>query len=126
MSLTVTVTLSSDLSQSLRENALQNEKTLDELVNEAVKYYLLDQQRQKIDQEIVAYQRMHPELWRSIPGQWVAVHHGNVVDQDEDRVALYQRVRAEHGRTPVLIRQVTPQVTEEIWMRTPSTGKVQK
>lgn len=122
--MSVTVTLSSELSKSLQESDHQHEKTLDELVNEAVEYYLLDQQRQKIDQEIVAYQRMHPELWRSLPGQWVAVHNGNLIDQDEDRVALYQRVRAEYGRTSVLIRQVKPEATEEIWMRTPSTGKI--
>lgn len=118
------VTLRPDLSDTLQISAQQQDTTVDNLVNEAVERYLREEQRHKIDQEISAYERLHPQLWRTLPGLWVAVHNGKVVDQDEDRATLYRRVRAVYGRTAVLIRQVKADVVEEIWVRTPSTGRV--
>ncbi len=118
------VTLRPDLSDTLQVRAQQQDTTVDNLVNEAVERYLREEQRHKIDREIASYETLHPQLWRTMPGQWVAVHNGKVVDQDEDRAALYRRIRATYGRTAVLIRQVKADVVEEIWMRTPSTGRV--
>jgi hypothetical protein len=42
------------------------------------------------------------ERWR-YRGQFVAVHNGEVVDQDSDKRALYLRVRANFGHRAVLI-----------------------
>jgi len=122
--MSTTITLRSDLSEPLQASAQQQDTTVDNLVNEAVERYLREEQRHKIDQEIAAYERLHPQLWRTLPGQWVAVDNGKVVDQDQDRAALYRRIRAAYGRTAVLIRQVKADVVEEIWVRTPSTGRV--
>lgn len=123
MSATI-VTLRPDLSDTLQVSAQQQDTTVDNLVNEAVERYLREEQRQKIDREIASYETLHPQLWRTMPGQWVAVHDGKVVDQDGDRAALYRRVRAAYGRTVVLIRQVKTVVADEIWVRTPNKGRV--
>lgn len=46
----------------------------------------------------------HPSAERrQYAGQYVAVHGGQVVDQDKDQRMLYLRVRARYGSTPVLI-----------------------
>jgi hypothetical protein len=118
------IQLRPDLSEKLQENAYQSQKSVSDLVNEAVEHYLYTQQRQIIDREIEAYNQMHPALWRTIPNQWVAIHNEEVVDQDPDRIALYGRVRAKYGQTAVLIRQIKADPNPEIQMRTPNRGKI--
>ncbi len=119
-----TIVLRSDLYRVLEQNAQEEARSVSEIVNEAVEHYLREQQRAKLNREIQAYEALHAELQRKYLGQWVAVHNQAVVDHDQDRVALYRRVRAKYGRTAVLLRQVTEHPHEEIWLRTPSTGKV--
>lgn len=122
--LSETVVLRPDLHQTLTQRAAQEERSVDELVNEAIDYYLQQRQREKLDREIAAYTEMHPELWRTRPGAWVAIHDGQLVDFDDDQAALYRRVREKYGRTAVLIRQVREGAVEELWIRTPSTGRI--
>lgn len=118
--------LREDLGIQLLEDAAQSDTSIDQLLNQAVEEFLLNKQREKIDAEIAAYIELHPELWKTRAGQWVAVHDGQVVDADPDRVALYQRVRQRFGKTPVLIREVAADPDPEIWIRTPSTGKLEQ
>ena len=112
-----------DLLETLERDAERESKSVNELVNEAVAHYLRERQRAKLSQEIAAYKALHQELKQKYLGQWVAVHEQKLVDHDPDGGALYQRVRAKYGRAAVLIRQVTEQIIEEVWVRTPSTGK---
>ncbi len=115
----------SDLRETLEKDARQEaRRSVNDMVNEAVEHYLRERQRAKLDREIPTYEAMHPELRQKYLGQWVAVHNQKLVDHDSDGVALYRRVRARYGRISVLIRQVTEQPIEEVWLRTPSTGKV--
>ncbi len=118
------VELRDDLRETVEKTAEQESRSVDELVNEAVRLYLRERQRTKLDKEIAAYEAMHTELRQKHLGQWVAIHDQKLVDHDADGSALYQRIRAKHGRTSVLIRQVTDQPIEEARIRTPSTGKI--
>ncbi len=43
---------------------------------------------------------------------------------DCDKAALYRRIRDRFGRVPVLMREVKPEAVEEIWLRTPGTGRL--
>lgn len=116
------VLLNRQLWHQLNEDAQQESRTVNELVHEAVEQYLQARQHTKLDQEIAAYRQMHAELQTDYLGQWVAIHQQKLVAHDLDRAALYHRVRATYGTSPVLIRQVTLQPDNEIWMRTPSYG----
>ncbi len=118
------VVLREDLELRLLRDAERSDTSIGQLLNEAVEEFLLNRQRAKIDAEVAAFVRLHPELWRTKPGQWVAVHNGKLVATDPDRVALYRRIRKNYGQTPVLVREVTANPDEDIWLRTPSTGKV--
>jgi hypothetical protein len=118
------IQLRSDLLEMLEQDAEPLDRSVNDMVNEAVEQYVRERQRTKLDREIRAYEAMHPELWQTYPGQWVAVHRQRLIDHDCDRRALYRRIRAEYGRTSVLIRKVTEHPTEEIWLRTPSTGRM--
>jgi len=119
-----TVVLRDDLRETLEKSAEQESRSVDEIVNEAVGLYLRERQRAKLDKEISAYEAMHAELRLKYLGQWVAMHDQELVDHDPDGSALYQRIRAKYGKTSVLIRQVMQQPIEEVWIRTPDTGKI--
>ena len=118
------IILRTDLREKLEGKAKQEARTVSELVNEAVEYYLRDRQRAKLDREIAAYETMVAELRQKYPEQWVAVHDQKLVDHDSDRLALYRRIRSKYGRTSVLLRQVSEHLVEEVWVRTPSTGRI--
>lgn len=119
-----TVVVRPDLRQTLTERAVQEDRSVDELVNEAIDFYLRLRQQEKLDREIAVYTALHPSLWQKMPGKWVAIHDGKMVDSDADQAALYRRVGVKYERTAMLIRQVRQEATEELWVRTPSTGRV--
>ncbi|MDM8518930.1 DUF5678 domain-containing protein [Anaerolineales bacterium HSG6] len=119
-----TITLRADLEERLVENAQHEAKTINDLVNEAVEQYLRHQQQIKLDQEISAYKTMYATLKQEYLGKWVAIHHQKLVDHDADGATLYQRIRKKYGRISVLLRQVGEQPIEEVWVRTPTTGRL--
>ena len=118
------IMLRPDLLESLEQSAKQKAQSVNELVNKAVERYLSEEQAAKLDQEIAAYEAMHADLKQKYFRRWVAVHEQKLVDYDSDRAALYRRVRAKYGKITVLIRQVSDQPNEDLWIRTPSTGKI--
>ncbi|MDQ3249252.1 MAG: hypothetical protein M3Q45_08595 [Chloroflexota bacterium] len=120
----VPIVLKPEWNEWLEESARQEARTPSELVNEALEYYYHTRQREKLNQEIAAYEEMHARLWQSMPGEWVAIHQQNLVDHDQHRLILYRRIRAKYGRTSVLLRQVQEQPTEEIWWRSIRTEAV--
>lgn len=120
-----TIRLRPDLLVSLQDDARQEGRSVSDIVNDAVVYYLRQQQRAKLDLEISAYESMHPYLWREFPKEWVAIHERQVADHDPDRRLLYLRIRETYGQIPILIRQVEEFPTAEIWLRTPSNGLAQ-
>lgn len=118
------IVLEPDLRTWLEQDAQQEGRDVDDLINEAVARYLRERQQAKLDREITAYQTMHEELLREHAGEWVAIHRQTMIDHDTDRAALYRRIRQRYGRTSVLLREVTADPVEEVWVRTPTTGRV--
>lgn len=118
------ITLRPKLLETLEKDAKRQTKSVNDVVNEAVEYYLREQQRSKLDLEVAAYEDMHSELRKTYLGQWVAIHNQQLVDSDTDRIALYFRIRRKYGQVSILLRQVKDQPVEEIWVRTPCTGKI--
>ncbi|MBI5302437.1 MAG: hypothetical protein HY868_09885 [Chloroflexi bacterium] len=121
-----TIELRPDLQQTIEQFARQTSGSVNAIVNQAVENFAREQQREKLNREIAAFESMHAELKRQYLGKWVAIHKGNLVDTDEDVTQLYRRVRTQFGRTSVLIRQVTASPKEETFVRTPSTGKARE
>jgi hypothetical protein len=75
----------------LEENARQEARSPDDLLNEAMEYYAQTRQREKLNQEIATYEAIHANLWQTMPNEWVAIHQQKLVDHDSDRLALYHR-----------------------------------
>lgn len=120
------IVLEPSLRAWLEQDAAQDTRSINDLINEAVAQYLRDRQQAKLDNEIAAYEALHHELVRDHAGEWVAIHRQELVDHDRDRVALYRRIRSRYGHTSVLIRQVLPEPVEEVWLRTPATGRASR
>lgn len=121
----IDIVLKENLREPLVQSAARENRSIDDLVNEAVENYLLEQQRAKIDEEIVAFEAIYNQLMENHYGEWVAIHEGQLVDHDMDGTALYQRVRAKFVAISVLLRRVTEDANDDIWIRTPSTGRIQ-
>lgn len=119
-----TIDLRPDLTALLSSNARRENKSIGDLVNEAIELYLDTRWREALAREAAAYAEIHATLWQTIPGKWIAMYEGRVVDQDEDPRALHLRVSERFGETPVLMCPVGPTPKEEIWIRTPSTGRI--
>jgi hypothetical protein len=62
---------------------------------------------------------MHPVLKQNYAGQHVAIHEGQLVDHDEDAMALVQRVSERFGRTPILITRVDDNPLSKYAIRRP-------
>lgn len=117
------IVLKPELRDFLETSAQQEDKSVNEVINEALEYYFRAKQEEKLSKEIEAFEAMHRELWEKLPYQWVAIHNQTLVDHDTDDVALFRRIRARYGRVSILLRQVRETPNPEIWIRTPSTGK---
>ena len=61
----------------------------------------------KGQREYQAFLRLLPQLLATHRGQYVAIHDGQVVDQDADDIALIQRVLARIGYVPIHVGLVT-------------------
>ncbi len=122
--MTETLILRADLRETLERDAQQEARSISDIVNEAVERYVRERQRAKLDKEITAFEAMHARLRQKYLGQWVAINNQKLVDHDSDRLALYRRTREKYGHTSVLLREVTEQPQEEVWLRTPSTGRI--
>lgn len=66
-----------------------------------------------------AYRSLHPQLWKQYPRQHVAIYHGQLVDHDEDGIALSRRVYAQYPEEFVLIKKVESQPERTLHFRSP-------
>jgi hypothetical protein len=114
-----TITLSPQLMDELKQVATEQAVEAEELLEDAVRAYLRQIEREKIKAEAEAFRRMHPLLVKEHLGQYVAVHNGQLIDYDEDFQALHNRIRQQYGRRPVLLRQVTREPVRVLLMRSP-------
>jgi len=114
-----TITLQPNLVEDLERLAAQQHAEPEEVVEIALRRYMRQVQEQKIRKEAEAFHAMHSELVAQYLGQVVAIHEGQVVDHDEDFVALHRRIRERFGRTAVLLRRVGPKPERVLTFRSP-------
>lgn len=76
-------------------------------------------EREAMLRERKAFFDMLPELLTQYPQEFVAVLDGQVVDHDEDKIALLKRREDQFPNQPVFIRQVLPQFDDTLHMRSP-------
>lgn len=90
-----------------------------EVVDQSVRSFPVNANREDMLRETAAYQRLHPALVKEFAGRYVAILHGQVVDHDADPIALLERVRANYPDQTVLRRKVEPTPERVLQFRSP-------
>jgi len=118
--MTTTLALQPALWEQLQQTANEQKTDVLELVETAIHTYLRQIEREQIEAEAEAYQKLHPMLMQKYLGQYVAIHHGQLIDHDKDFQQLHARVRQRFGRRPVLLRRVEEAPERILVFRSPS------
>ena len=118
------VPLDSTLAETLDEWARAQGLSLERVMDNAVRHYLRQARREKIQTEAEHYRAMHAELRAQYPDQHVAIHDGQLVDHDSDVEALVRRLQERYGNTPVLVTQVSSQPAPEYAVRRPQLDPI--
>lgn len=117
--MSTTLSLHPALWQQLEQTAEEQEMEVTSLIETALQAYLRQREREQIADEAQAYHELHPTLAQQYLGQYVAVHHRQVIDHDVDFQALHTRIRQQLGRRPVLIRRVEAAPERSLVFRSP-------
>lgn len=107
------VNIRQDLAAQVTNLAHVVESDLEEFVNQAIQERLIRITDQILAHEIQAFEELHGQLVPEYLGKYVAVHHGAVVDSDENFEDLFLRTQTKWADTPILIRPVTSKITPE-------------
>lgn len=78
----------------------------------------------KIRREALAWRTLSEETRRRYGADFVAVHNGEVLDHDRDRVALHQRIRRRFGDLPILITLAQAPAPREFTVRSPRLERI--
>lgn len=97
------IILGEPLASQLRETAEAQGIGVENLIEAALRQYRFQAQQAKLDAEAEWWRGAAPSDRASYAGEFVAVHHREVVDHDPDEEALRQRIRARFGKLAVLI-----------------------
>jgi hypothetical protein len=115
----LTVTLKPDVAEQVRQLAKGAQTEADDIVDEALRSYLAQARREKLEAEARAFELQRTTLLALHPGEYVAIHSGQVIDHDPDVRALHLRVFAKLAHTPVLLKLVSESSDRELVMRSP-------
>lgn len=72
-----------------------------------------------VEQEKAAYLRLYPQLKAQYAGQYVAIHHGQLVDHDADYGVLFERIDDRYPDSFVWFTRVGDQPMGTIRFRSP-------
>lgn len=138
---TVELSIKSSLYAALEQEARERNQSVQELIEIVVAGFLAMSNaatsvpQTSAETTIAAARRAkihtEAEAWRSLPkterrrygSQFVAVHKGQVIDHDLDRLQLYRRVRQQFGNTPILITPADEPHPREFRILSPRLGE---
>lgn len=111
--ITTALVIPEETATGLQQAAAEMGVSAEELAEKAIRRYLRQEAERKIDREEVVYWSRHKELLEHFGGRFIAMHKGEVIDFDEDEIALYVRAQSKHPTVGILIKKVGE--GEEVW-----------
>jgi hypothetical protein len=63
---------------------------------------------QAFEQEVAAFERLNPTLIEQYPGQFVAIHQGQVIATGDEKLVLLEQVREQIGNIVCYIEKASP------------------
>lgn len=106
------IILGEPLASQIREAAETQGIAVENLIEAAFHHYRFQAQRAKLDAEAQWWRGVAVEKRAQYAGEYIAIHNRKVVDHDPDEEPLRQRIRAQYGKTAVLI---TPSEGRREW-----------
>jgi len=100
---TITLEVSDELATQLIPLRQELPQLLARLVANIVESPPQQARQAKIHNEAMAWRALPLATRQQYAGQFVAVHNGQVIDSDLDRLELYRRIQQKLGHVPVLI-----------------------
>ena len=79
----------------------------------------VNENREAMLREVEAFKVMYPRLVEQYLGQYVAIYQGQVVDHDQDPIALLRRVKKQYPNQVVLRRKVEKRPEPVLHFRSP-------
>ena len=123
MSTQITLTIPDDVYQQAEQIAQTSNRPVTEVLAETLVSAFpplhVNSNREAMQQEVAAFEAMHPDLWKQYAYQYVAVFQQKVIDYDIDELALVERIDKKYPEAVVLIRQVLPQLPQALVFRSP-------
>lgn len=95
----------------------QTNRSVEKILETAVQTYLDELERDAIHAETQVFWKLHDDLIKTYPEQYIALYQGQVVAHDKDISRLEERVREQFGSLPVLIAPVRPRPPHDlVWL----------
>jgi len=122
------LTISDEAYHRVRQLAEQRQQEISEVVEDLVRSAVPKENAQDameatdraaVVQEQKAYHRLYPMLKTRYLGRHVAICQGELIDHDEDGMALSLRIRQAYPEQFVLIRQVEAEPEPLLYFRSP-------
>ena len=92
-------------------------KSAEQVIEDAINEHLNKLNSNKLDAETAAFEQKHPWLKKHYLNEFIAMHHGQVIDSDPNFEPLYLRVQEQFGDVVVLIQRVCETPIEEFFFR---------
>jgi hypothetical protein len=109
------------ITDTLAESFLYQNPPLDREIESDEQPYPPRVHIEAMDKEIEAYKKMHSQLWKEYPHQFVAIHQGKLIDHDKEFAALVERVQDKYPYPEhiVLMREVQSDPDPVLYFRSP-------
>ncbi|MCP4361069.1 MAG: hypothetical protein GY796_23930 [Chloroflexi bacterium] len=120
----INISIPHTLYRRVRELARMQQRPVDDVLDTAVTLAEAAQipaagEETAMTQEEAAYRIMHNELMVRYAGEYVAIYQGQLIDHDQDELALLRRLDAQYPNEVVLMKQVRPLPEPELRFRSP-------
>jgi hypothetical protein len=119
----ITLTIPDDVYRQVEQAAETANRPIQDILVDSIlqsfpKLYTHDK-RAVMERERQAFEAMYDDLLAKYEGQYVAIHQGQVVDHDNDQLALLRRRKQNYPQDVVLITQVSPESQRVLHFRSP-------
>lgn len=123
MSKQITLTLPDEVYEQFQQTADADQRPLTDLLTDtivqAAPIFSVDPRRPAMLREQAAYLAMHSLLLEQYEGKFVAIFQGQVVDHDQDELALVRRINRDYPEEVVMVKQVTEEPDRVLHFRSP-------